>query len=402
MRSRQIMKSSTLSGGAPNAAPQVCVGLLRPLPGVSVRPYPDRQQLQRFLQELQLPLTASGSMLDLLEDADLTEPVAMALAALRNHNDYLRKLVGDYATCGQLEQDGMEPQLVPCNTLLWLDEFFMAQRQVAAGLGLDLVVKLRSFVPDKVVFDPELVTKAFGAMLHVAMQRSLPTQLVIDVHYVESPARQEPAQLVIECQTRGGGFDQIELGYVFAPFQIRDAAARPLLGLSLGQRLAELAGGDLRVESVGPAACSYRMSVSAEPEARAMWLDPVTRSGNFGPVRPGRVLFVGRCERTVGRCTAALERAGYSVDRTEREELVLPRIEQEPERWSAVVVDATCTGERLLGFVDATRARGYGGMMIALVEDVTEANASVPGIDSLLYAPSGPMMLQALRSRRIR
>lgn len=396
------MKSSTLSGGTPNAAPQVCVGLLRPLPGISVRPQPDREQLHRFLEELQLPLRASGSMLDLLEDTELTEPVAMALAALRNHNDYLRKLVDDYGTCSRLEQDGVVPQLASCDTLAWLDDFFMAQRQHAAGLGLDLIVKLRSFVPDWIVFDPVLVAKAFEAMLHVAMQRSLPTQLAVSVRYVESRPPSEPAQLVIECQTRGGGFDEIELGYVFAPFQVRDAAARPLLGISLGQRFAELAGGGLSVESTSPSTCTYRMSVCAEPVARAKWLDPVARTGHFGPVRPGRVLFVGRCERTVRRCTAALERAGYSIDRAEREELALPRIEEQPERWSAIVVDATCTGERLLGFVDATRARGFGGRMIALVEDVTEANRAIPGVDRMVYAPSGSMMLQVLRCRRAR
>lgn len=394
------MNLPILSGGASPDAPQIRVGLLRPLPGVAVRPHPDRGQLQQFLKELRLPLVASSGMLNLLEETELPGPVVMALAALRNHNDYLKKVLTDFGSFGDLEQNNVESQPATCETLPWLHAFFTAQRQQAAEVKVDLVVSYRSFVPNWVVLDPVLVEQAFASMLHVAVQRSLPTQLRVAVHYVEGRSRDEAAHLVVELQTCGGGFAEIELGYVFAPFQVRDVASRPLLGLSLGQRQAELAGGELRVESVGRSACNYRISVRAEPAEQAVWLDPLGNGSSLGPVRPGCVLFVGRCEHTVQRCRPSLERAGYTVERAEREELVLARLQQLPKRWSAVVVDATCKGERLLGFLDATRATGYDAPLIALVEDATEAEKSVTSVDALLYAPSGAMMLRALRTTR--
>lgn len=336
-------------------------------------------------------------MLDLLEGADLAEPVVVALAALRNQNNYLRRLLADYATCGQLEQDVLEPELRACDTLTWLDEFVAGQQAVAAELGIELVVRFRSFVPDRVVIDPGLTASAFTALLHVAMQRTVPAQLGVSLQYVESAQQHESAQLVMECQTRGGGFDPIELGYVFAPFHVRDVAGRPLLGLSLGQRFAELLGGRVWVESVGTGACSYRMSLAAEPGEQAVWLDPVSRNGDFGPVRPGRILFVGRCDRTVARCSKTLLRSGYRVERAAREEVVWQRLQQQPERWRAVVVDATCTGDRLLGFVDAMRQSGFGGTMIALTENASAAGLVVPGVDAVMYAPNGPMLVQVLQ-----
>src|SRR5690606_8688823 len=181
---------------------------------------------------------------------------------------------------------------------------------------------------------------------------------------------------------------------------VRDAAARPLLGLSLAQRLAELLGGDLRIDSPGTSVCNYRLTVAAEPADQSVWLDPSTDGAQFGPVRPGRVLFVGGCERTVDRSRSALERAGYIIERAAREELVLARLQNEPTRWSAVLVDATCAGATLLGFVDALRGLGFGAALVALVQDSSDAGKVVSGLDAMLYDPNGSLLLKALRDAR--
>lgn len=394
------MKSHKSLGVAPNQAPVARVGRLTPLPGVAKRAHPDRRQVRQFLKELRLPLAASESMLELIREEALPESVGMALNAVRNHNEFLQRLVLDFCAYGQLEQDTVEPK--PCVVKLrdWLDALLLQQQRLAPDLSVELAINYRSFLPSHVIFDGELVAKAIASVLHVAMQRSLPGRLGLAIVYDEDASKGASPQLRIEVATRGGGFSELEQGYVFAPFQVRDAAARPLLGLSLAQRLSELLGGDLRVESPGASVCHYRLSVAAEPAPQAVWLDPTGTGSHLGPVRPGRILFVGRCLRTVERCRGALQREGYSVERVEREELVLARLESEPLRWSAVVVDATCTAENLLGFVDAIRVRGYGAPVVAVVAEPKDAGCQVAGLDGWIYAPNGTLLLKMLQEAR--
>lgn len=380
--------------------PSARVGRLSPLPAVATRAHPDRRQVRQFLKELRLPLAASQSMLDLVRDVELPETVQLALAAVRNHNEFLDRLAADYAEFGHLEQNTVMPKPAEVELRPWLDSVTAAATHAAAELGVDVVVTFRSFLPSAVAFDHELVARAFDSVLHVAMQRSMPGRLDVSVSFEESREAGVVSHLVFDVTTRGGGFSDVEQGYLFMPFQVRDAAARPLLGLSLGHRLAELLGGQLRVQSAGAAVCSYRLSVSAEPVDHAVWLDPVAQQGHLGPVRPGRVLFVGRCARTVARCRPALERAGYAVERVEREELTLSRIETQPTRWSAVVLDATCTGDTLPGFVGAIRELGYGAGLLALGAASGEALDGVAGVDATLRTPDGAELLAALQSLR--
>ncbi|MFN3239986.1 MAG: sensor histidine kinase [Planctomycetota bacterium] len=389
------MNSATSIGISSSASPMARVGRLTPLPGVALRSHPDRAQLRQFLKELRLPLAAGQAMLDLVEEADVPEAVRMAMNAVRNHNEYLQQFVSDYAEFGRLEQDAVQPSPVEVALRAWLEQALRDEADRATELGLEVAVTYRSFLPDRVVFDAVLVRRAIAAVLHVAMQRALPGRFDVRISYEEAPGGDRPAQLVVEVATHGGGFAEIELGYVFAPFHVRDAAARPLLGLTLAQRLTELLGGELRVESPGRSVCSYRLALRAEPSERAVWIDPTGDGGHLGLVRPGKVLVVGSCERSFERCRTALQHAGYQVERAEREELVLPRIDRTPNRWCAIVVDTTCRGERLAGFAGAIRALGFGNRLLSLCDDeAVEARAS--GVDEVVPAPGGAIAQQAL------
>ena len=96
----------------------------------------------------------------------------------------------------------------------------------------------------------------------------------------------------------------------------------------------------------------------------------------------------------------ALERAGYQLERSERIETVLPRIEKTPSRWSAIVVDSTCFGERLARFAPAARGLGFSARLLGLVGERDRTTELVEGVDGLLHAPGGRSLLHALRRAR--
>lgn len=372
--------------------------------GAAARPHPDGRQVRQFLKELRLPLAASEGMLELMQAVELPQTVRMALAAVSNHNEFMQRLIADYVQFGRLEQNAIEVQPGPWTVCDWLENCLAAERTQAAGLGIELVADFQTLLPSCVTFDGNLASSALSSVLHVAMQRALPGRMDVAIRFEDGVESREPARLVFEVATRGGGFSEIEQSYVFAPFQVRDAAARPLLGLSVAQRLTELFGGELCVESPGASICNYRVAVNAAPEPDAEWTDPSNQEMLHGPVRPGRVMFVGRRTDVVDSCRSALEEAGYKVEQAECAERALPQLEGELHTYSSIVMDASCVGDTVGGFLDAVRALGLGAPVIALLDSVDDTCEPVGdgavGPDRVLLAPSAEQLLLVLRETR--
>ncbi len=277
------MSSSSLPG--PLRPDPVRVGRLSPLPAVVLREHPDRGQLQRFLAEMQVPLAAMRTMLELVGDSVAGTAAALPLQVCVEHVEHLHSLAADFRDCGTLETGEVRPAPVPVELRPWLDCTLAALAMTAARLQIDLRVQHRSFLPSHVVLDPHLATRAVTAVLRVALQRALPGPLDLRIAFAHDDQVPERSRLRFECRTRGGGFAEIDEGYVFTPFAVRDGADRPWLGLSVGHALCELLGGELRVQSPSPGACSYALALAAPPAAAARWLDPLASgSATFGPV----------------------------------------------------------------------------------------------------------------------
>ena len=241
--------------------------------------------LQRFLGEVQLPLASMQTLLELADLAAVDPLTALPIRICVEHVEHLLELATDYGDCGAIEAGQVKPTPEPVALLPWLTDTVAGVAATASRLQIDLQIKHRSFLPSHVVLDPVLAARALKSVLRVALQRSLPGRLELRVafdHDRQAPLR---SRLRLECQGRGGGFAEIDQGYVFTPFAVRDAAARPWLGLSVGQALCELLGGGVTVQSPGLSACTYTVAFAAPPAADANWTDPMAGSeSSFGPV----------------------------------------------------------------------------------------------------------------------
>ena len=380
-----------LSGGS--GVPRV--GRLVPLSGIPTSQHPDRGQLQQFLRELRLPLAASRSLLDLVEFDALPPAAQMAMHAVVDHYEYLLDLVGDFAEFGQLEAD-LVPS-APARTALgaWIDGCQRNARQLATTAGHELRVVHRSFLPTHVQVDAGLLQRAVLAVLRVALVRALGGTCEVRIAYLHGRAHAGPGRLQIEIVTAGGGFDELEQGYVFAPFVVRDGAARPRLGLSIAHRLCQLLGGELRLDSPGRSACCYRLEVPAAATADAQWFDPLGGAARMlGPVCPGRVLFVGASADTRTLCAPLLQRSGFTlVDTAADAGAVAGQLRQDPAGWSALVFPAAVAAQPFAAVVAAARAAGFVGTV------VLEADAVAPCGDATVACPelSGRALLAVLR-----
>jgi CheY-like chemotaxis protein len=370
------------------ATPTRGVGRLLPVEGITVRPHPDRVTLHRFLQELRLPIATIDAFLDLVPVQGLPEPVREAFAAIAENARYLGDLVGDYAEFSRLEADQVKARPSCTSPLAWLDSMLAPHVAGAAELGVRIVVVQRSFLPSAVEFDADLAAQALGAMLRTAIHRALPgeMQLRVSYHSGGGAGTATPARLCFEAVTLGGGFQELDQGYVFAAFETTDAAQRPVLGLSVGHRLAVLLGGELSIESPGARSCSYRISFLAPPAPGACWIDPMVGPDHrLGVICPGLVLFteVGTDNQLL--CGNVLRRAGYAVEFLPGIEDLLARLATAPMAHVSIVLDAGLPGVDLTLLVADLRQRGCTGCIVLFAP--AELSQVPPGCDAVLRAP---------------
>lgn len=348
------------------APPGPRIGRLVPLAGIAVRPHPERSQVRQFLRELQLPLAAQQGLLDLLAEGEVPAPLQMALQAVIEHNRYLLELVGEYAEVGELEVDGVQPVASRLTLANWLGANLSAWRADAERVGHQLRVVHRSFLPSHVLVDARVLLRAVEAVLQVAFGRALRGTVEIRLAYLHGRVQSAPGVLRFEVVTGGGGFPEIEQGYAFAPFQVRDAAERPRLGLAIAQRLCVLLGGGLTIESQGSASCCYRLELPMAATADAQWFDPVVGAGRLlGPVHPGRVLFVGCTDDVRTLCAPLLLRSGFTlVDCRADLAAVAATLAEDPAGWSACVFSDEARWRAAAAALSQASAAGFRGVVV--------------------------------------
>lgn len=355
------------------APPAPRFGRLVPLAGIAVRPHPERAQVRQFLHELQLPLAAQQGLLDLIDEGAVPPPLQMALQAVIEHNRYLLELVGEYSELGELEVDGVHPVTTRLTLASWLGANLSAWRVDAERAGHELQVVHRSFLPSHVLVDARVLLRAVEAVLQVAFARALRGTVELRLAYVHGRVQNGPGLLRLEVVTGGGGFSELEQGYAFAPFQLRDAAERPRLGLAIAQRLCTLLGGVLTIDSQGRANCCYRLELPMAATADAQWFDPVVGASRMlGPVHPGRVLFVGCAEDVRTLCAPLLLRSGFTlVDCRGEPGAVAAMLAEDPAGWSACVFADEGRWQAAAEALATARGAGFRGVVV--VESGQEA-----------------------------
>jgi hypothetical protein len=365
------MSSPNRHPAIPRLAGPPAYGLLAPLsaiadPGVGVGGL-----TAHLLPELRLPLTAAQAIVEglMVEGggvADLPAAAQLSLAALREQHDYVLGLIGEVESFTSLARDAIQPEAVCVDVRRWIDGWHAAGDAVPAGSEAGTKLRFRSLLPSEVVFDGELAARAIHHALRVALRRGLPGSIELSVGFEPPRLPTSGARLVVEIRTRGGGFAEVEQGFVFRPFAVRDVLARPLLGLSLAHRFCDLLDGGLFVESPGSSSCTYRLSFGVSVPAPAVWYDPMLPEKSLGPVTGGGVLYVGTDLEQVRQWSSALEGAGYGIEAEASVERLLARVANDVLRWSAVVIDLPGDAATVVECAAAVRQLGYRGMVVSI------------------------------------
>jgi PAS domain S-box-containing protein len=224
----------------------------------------------RFLanvsHELRTPMTAIlGFSETLLDEADhLPTEQRSALETIRRNGKYLLDLINDILDFSKIEAGKMVVESVTCSLPHLVDDTIDLIRPRAQAKGLSIAVEYVGVVPATIETDSTRLRQVLLNLLSNAVKFTERGSILLRVQLVP---HERAAPLRFEVIDTGIGMTAEQLPKLFQPFTQADASTTRKfggtgLGLSISRRLAQILGGDIRVESVAGRGTTFSMNIA--------------------------------------------------------------------------------------------------------------------------------------------
>ncbi len=279
--------------------------------------------------ELRAPLHAIVGLSELLLDRELSDENRELAEGIHREGEALRIIIDDLLDLSKINAGQMRLVVQPLAPRAVVDEvlsMFLPQAQTR-GLALQTTVDER--VPRSVRADRFRLRQVVVNLVSNAVKYT--TSGGVQIH-VDAP---ESDRLTFEVADTGPGIPDGALPGLFDPFQQardRDRTQGTGLGLSICQRLIDLMGGTLTLDT-SPAGTTFRIEIPVEPTATT----PVQKRDLLSSGPHGRVLVVD--DTQVNRLVAIsqLERLGHHATAVSSGHEALQKLEN--EHFDVVLMD---------------------------------------------------------------
>ncbi len=354
------------------------------------------------------PMNGVMGMTALLLSTNL-DPVQRDYAeTVERSADALLRILNDILDLSKIEAGRLELEQVPFDlgaVVAGVAELYGAD---ALAKGLDFVVDVDPSLPAQVEGDPGRVRQILANLVSNAVKFTAEGQVGVTVR-VE---RMDDASVEVRLGVRdtGCGMDPDQCERLFEPFTQADASTTRRfggtgLGLTIAQRLVNMMGGRISVESEPGRGSDFAIAVRfGRSEPGAVTVSPVLSSQRPAPaVHRGRVLVVDDNAVNLRVATLMLRRMGYQVDEAGDGEAAVAAAGG--SRYDAILMD--CEMPVMDGYAAAAAIRrlgdGFGQVpIVALTASVMRADverALAAGMDSHVAKPIDPAKLEAVMAQ---
>ncbi len=209
--------------------------------------------LSSMSHEIRTPLTAILGFAQLLIDPELSgEERASHVETIQRNGRCLLDLINNILDLAKLEASEMGVEPTRCSLEETVDDVVSLLQPLAAGTSVDLRVDYATPVPPVVETDPMRLRQILLNLMGNAVKFTEQGEVRVTVRCLERTARRLPIQ--IEVADTGIGMSAETTARLFAPFYQAEASSNRHahgtgLGLAVSRHLAELLGGDIRVQS---------------------------------------------------------------------------------------------------------------------------------------------------------
>lgn len=353
--------------------------------------------------EIRTPLNGILGMLQILDQEPLPETQRDYLRTAQQSTEDLLVIVNDILDFSRIERGRLELASEPFNLKHLIENCFASFRHEAEGnhLGYELRLQGDWHTEPEVEGDPARLRQVIANLINNAIKFTTEGQVVVTANW--RAQSETEGVLTFEVEDSGSGIPSNRLSDMFGSFEQLDRSSSRAfggtgLGLPMVQRLVELMGGHVAVDTDPGAGSVFRFVVPiALKEAPAQeWV--ASQESVSPPSAPSRgygALVVE--DNAVNQRVAAklLEKLGFQVQCAGDGAEAVQAVKEDPQRYSVVLMDCqmpTMDGWEATRLIRAweRRAQVPATPIVAMTADVldgTEHSCLKAGMDAYLPKP---------------
>ena len=369
--------------------------------------------LANMSHEIRTPMTAVIGYADLLLDSSLSERERVShVKTIRRNGDHLLHVINEILDLSKIEAGKMTVEKIDCAPAELIEDVVSLLRVRAKDKNLDFRVHYAGGVPTRMKTDPTRLRQILMNLVGNAIKFTDSGAVQLLCRTVAVGTRE--ARLELEVNDTGVGLSATQVHRLFQPFTQADSSTTRRfggtgLGLTICKRLADLLGGDLRVESIVGRGSAFILELPLDPsETKTLVYAPPRLSSTFvaataaaaaakpsssagdarRAIRGARVLLAEDGIDNQRLISALLEASGVRVDVVDNGRDAVERALANP--YDVVLMDMQMPILDGYGAASALRRHGHRGPIVALTAHAMEGDRErclAAGCDDYLTKP---------------
>ncbi|MCH2181464.1 MAG: ATP-binding protein [Mariniblastus sp.] len=296
--------------------------------------------LARISHEIRTPISAVIGFTELMLRGVVTNPREQNrnLETIHASGNHLLQLINDLLDISKIEADKIEVESMECEPARIAQEVLSTLKARSVPKGVELDLRILGLIPRTITSDPTRLRQILTNIIGNAVKFTEQGQVVVDIR-VDETSR----QLTMEIRDTGIGMTEQQLEKIFDPFTQADSSTTRRfggtgLGLSISQRLMEILGGSMSVQSSPGRGSCFTLRLPFETSSdREMVdsnylveIDRCRHDRSWSPVQLKglKALVVDDSETNRELLSIVLGEAGAMIETRENGQQALDRLQQ--------------------------------------------------------------------------